>query len=373
MSRVLATAVSLWIFALGVAAQDASRPPPMVSVAAAYTKMIADEAVFLGRVEAVDKADIVALVEGPLEKKLVADGYGVDEGQLLFQIKSDLYEAELGAQQAALAKAEAELQLAQIELARKEQLVERGSSSTSELDIAKANEMVARANVGAAQSAVAKARITLSNTQVLAPFPGRVGRSNFSVGVVVKPGSGSLTTLVRERPIYVSFYLDDKQIVDVLERVGGRMAQITGEEMAPTITVELSNGSILEEKGKLVFIDNRVDPTTGSILLRAEFENAEGLLVDSTFVDVRIASQEPTLRTLVPQAAIQRDQRGEFVLVVNQQSMVEQRYIETGHEFETEMIVLGGLQEGEAIIVEGLQQVRPGVSVEAIFATDGRE
>jgi RND family efflux transporter MFP subunit len=355
-------------------AQDGEPPAPKVSVAAAYSEMITDEAVFLGRGEAVDKADIVARVEGFLEEKLILDGQEVDEGQQLFRIESDRYDAELAAQHASLARAEADLRLAQVELARKEQLVARDAAPVSERDIAEANEAVAEANIESAKAAIEQAELNVSYTEITAPFPGRVGRANLSVGEIVNPGIGALITLVREKPVYVTFSLSEKQILDVLERTGGSMAELSkGGAQTPDVFVTLPNGSELSEAGKIVFIDNRIDPTTGTISLRAKFNNELGLIVDGAFVNARIQALDPTERLLVPQAAVQRDQRGEFVLVVTQQQTVEQRYIQVGPEHDTAIIVLDGLQEGEAVIIEGLQRVRPGVPVEAVVAAEGQE
>ena len=162
-------------------------------------------------------------------------------------------------------------------------------------------------------------------------------------------------------------------MLDVLEQIGGGIADLTDLASNPDILVRLPNGSVLKEAGEVVFIDNHIDTSTGTISLRAKFENTTGLLLDGAFVNVMIEAIEPVERVLMPQAALQRDQRGDFVLVVNQNSNVEQRYITTGGEFETAMIVLDGLQEGELVIVEGLQRVRPGVPVEAVMAAEGRE
>lgn len=372
MRTVGLTALFLFVAPLALA-QEGEPPAPKVSVAAAYSEMITDEAVFLGRGEAVDKADIVARVEGFLEEKLVADGEEVEEGQPLFRIESDRYDAELAAQHAALARAEADLKLAQVELARKEQLVARDAAPVSEKDIAEANEAVAEANIESAKAAIQQAELNVSYTEITAPFPGRIGRTARSVGEIVSPGTGPLITLVREKPIYVTFSLSEKQILDVLERTGGTIADLGRDGATPDVFVTLPNGSALEEAGKIVFIDNRIDPTTGTISLRAQFENEAGLIVDGSFLNARIQALEPTERLLVPQAAVQRDQRGEFVLVVNQQQTVEQRYIEVGPEHDIAVIVMDGLQEGESVIVEGLQRVRPGVPVEAIVAAEGQE
>jgi RND family efflux transporter MFP subunit len=176
--------------------------------------------------------------------------------------------------------------------------------------------------------------------------------------------------IVSEAPIYVNFSLNEKQFTSVLETVGENAATLAESNKSPVVKVILPNGSELDETGKIVFVDNRIDPLTGAITMRAEFQNDKRLIVDGAFLSVQIEALEPTLEVLVPQAALQRDQRGEFVLVVNDQQMVEQRYITTGATVETAIIVKDGLRDGESVIVEGLQRVRPGVAVDAVVASE---
>lgn len=366
-SNLSVLAFLLAVLGLSVQAQDQASPPK-VSIAAAYTEEITEEAVFIGKAEAIDQVDIVARVSGFVEEVLVEDGAVVERGDLLFRIESDSYAATLDARKADLGKAKAELELTSIELARKTELLARGSAPESERDIARANELSAEASVQSAEAAIRQAELELSYTEVLAPFSGRVGRMTVSVGELVGPSTPPLINLVREAPIYVGFSLSERQLGNVLETLETNAADMTRTDGAPDVFVTLPNGTQLEKPGKIVFMDNRISPTTGTISLLAEFENTRKLILDGAFLNVRIQALEPTESLLVPQASIQRDQRGDFVLVVNAQQMVEQRYVQTGASVGPAIVITEGLQEGESVIVEGLQRVRPGAQVDAILS-----
>jgi RND family efflux transporter MFP subunit len=368
--------VAITALALGMApmvlAQEAP-PPPKVTVMAAEIKALRNSETFIGRGEAKDKVDIVARVNGFLEEVLIKDGSEVHAGDLLFRIERSAYEATLEARRADLAKAKAQLDLATVDLNRKQELFERGSTPESERDTALANEKVAEAEVRTAKAAIQQAELDLSYTEVYAPFDGRVGRIAVSIGDVVNPTSIPLVNLVREEPIYVAFALNEKQFVSILQEVENAESSQAEESNLFEVFVVLPNGTNLEERGKFAFADNRIDPNTGAITLRAEFENTSGLIVDGSFLTVGLESQKAVDRLVISQAAIQRDQQGPFVLLVDDQQMVEQRYIVTGDVVGTGIIVLEGLQDGETVVVEGLQRIRPGAKVDPVLASQASE
>lgn len=347
-------------------AQDAV--PPKVSVAAAYTTEVTDQQIFIGKGEAIDKVDIVARVSGFVDEVFVHDGDVVKEGDLLFKVEADAYEATLAAREADLAQANANLDLTAVELKRKSELYEREVGTQTDRDIAVANNQVAIAQVAIAEAAIRMAQLDVDYTTVHAPFDGRVGRAAVSVGELVGPTSQPLINVVSVAPIYVEFSLTEQQFVSILETFNASPNDLVSASTSPGVYVILPNGEELDEVGKVVFIDNRIDPTTGTITVRAQFDNTRNLITDGSFLNVRVEASEPTKALMIPQAAIQRDQRGDFVLVVGQQQTVEQRYITPGRQIETAVIVEDGLREGEVVIIEGLQRVRPGVAVDSVLA-----
>ncbi|UWQ60223.1 efflux RND transporter periplasmic adaptor subunit [Leisingera caerulea] len=366
----LVAAAGLMLVGPAAAQQGAA---PKVSVAPAVVKPIKDTATFIGRGEAIDKADIMARVSGYLEEVLVEDGAEVERGDVLFRIERSAYEAVLESRRAELAQAEANLELASLDLARKQELFERGSVPEADRDTARANELVAEAQVRAAKAAIQQAELDLSYTEVSAPFSGRLGRVEVSIGDVVSPSGSPLVNIVREAPVYVSFSLNEKQFVEILQELEAKGRDRANPETAPEVFVVLPNGEELEEKGRIAFAGNRVDPDTGAVTVRAKFDNSNRLILDGAFLTVGLQSQEAVDRIIISQAAVQRDQQGPFVLVVDGQNQVQQRYIVTGDVQGTGIVVLDGLTQGETVVVQGLQKIRPGVEVDPVPAAQAGE
>ncbi|WP_435141840.1 efflux RND transporter periplasmic adaptor subunit [Pseudopelagicola sp. nBUS_19] len=343
-------------------------PAPKVTIAAAYSDELTEQVTFIGKGEAKDKIDIIARVSGFVEEILVKDGQEVTQGDILFRVEADTYEATLAARQADFAQARANLHLTEVELERKQELFDRDVGSEADRDVAFANNQVAIAGVQIAQAAIQRAQLDVDYTDVHAPFDGRAGKASVSVGELVGPTTKPLINLVRVAPIFVEFALTERQLINVMEEYQSNVDDAANEPKSRNVYVVLPNGDQLDEVGKVVFADNRIDPATGTIIVRAEFPNASGLIIDGSYLTVRIEDTEPTKVLMIPQASVQRDQRGDFVLVVGQQGTVEQRYVTLGRQVKTAVVVQDGMREGEAVIVEGLQKVRPGVAVDAVLS-----
>jgi len=342
-------------------------PPPKVTIAAAYEKELVREATFIGRGEASAKTDLYARVTGIITEIVVQDGASVKAGDVIFRIDPETYSAEVAAKQAAVQRAEANVKLEEVELVRKTELLRRETIAESELDIAQANAAVAEADLAAAKASLQEAELNLDRTEIVAPFDGRIGRAEVSLGALVSPSTGPLATLVQETPMYVTFSLSEPQLLSVLDRLEKGIDELIESGASPNVFVRLPNGEMLEEPGTIVFLDNRINPSTGTIALRAEFQNKRRMILDGGFLSIVIEELEPTLSVLIPQNAVQRDQRGDFVLVVTDQQLVEQRYVMLGPQEQTAVVVSDGLRSGESVIVDGLQRVRPGVEVNAVL------
>ena len=367
--RIWTKAICLMGFVLCIPqfATAQETPPPKVTIAAAYEKELVREATFIGRGEASAKTDLYARVTGIITEIVVQDGASVKAGDVIFRIDPETYSAEVAAKQAAVQRAEANVKLEEVELVRKTELLRRETIAESELDIAQANAAVAEADLAAAKASLQEAELNLDRTEIVAPFDGRIGRAEVSLGALVSPSTGPLATLVQETPMYVTFSLSEPQLLSVLDRLEKGIDELIESGASPNVFVRLPNGEMLEEPGTIVFLDNRINPSTGTIALRAEFQNKRRMILDGGFLSIVIEELEPTLSVLIPQNAVQRDQRGDFVLVVTDQQLVEQRYVMLGPQEQTAVVVSDGLRSGESVIVDGLQRVRPGVEVNAVL------
>ncbi|HEX5078901.1 MAG TPA: efflux RND transporter periplasmic adaptor subunit, partial [Geminicoccaceae bacterium] len=280
-------------------------------------------------------------------------------GDLLYVIEQPPFQAQVDEADASLARAQASVAETAATLERVQQASTSGAVSKQELDQARANDQRAQAEVLAAKAQLEIAKLNLSYTEITAPIDGRIGFTNYTIGNLVGPDSGTLATIVSENPIYVTFPVSSRIILEVREQAVAKRQQ--GHFV---VHAQLPDGTTYAHPGKVNFLNIQADQTTDTITVRAEFPNAEGLLVDGQFVNVSVEREKPEEQLVVPQAALQLDQGGAYVLAVNGQDEVEQRRIQTGQASQGNLVVQSGLRAGDRVIVQGIQKVRPGMKVD---------
>ena len=347
-------------------------PPPSVTVAKVVSQDIRQSARFVGQVAAIDQVDLIARVSGFLETKAVADGSVVKKGDLLFTIEKAQYEAALAKAKADLASAQANAALKSADEKRDRDLRDKGHLSEAAYEATLAQKQQAEASVQSAQATVQDAELNLSYTDISAPFAGQLGKTTYSVGEVVGPSANALGSLISLAPVYVNFSVSEAQYLNAVKTHGINPADIKPDE-SPDLSLVLPNGQNYDEKGKIVFIDNQVDTATGTISFRGQFDNKDVRLIAGTYVTIVLEAPKSETALIVPQAAIQRDQQGAFALAVTADKKVEQRYVDLGQQVDTNFVVTKGLKDGDEVIVEGLQKVRPGVEVNPFLASKPAE
>jgi membrane fusion protein (multidrug efflux system) len=349
------------------AAQAPPPPAPAVGVASAAIKGVAQAYNFVGRIKAVNTVQLRARVEGFLEKVLFREGDDVQTGQLLYQIEKDQLQAQVDQAKANVAAAQATEVNAQLQYNRALELVKNQNIPVATVDQNRANLESAKAAVLQTQAALTQAQVNLSYTDILAPIDGRIGLTAYTRGNLVNPASGVLDTIVSQDPIYVLFPVSVRQ----LQEIRAARKQDNGTLIKIEILLRLAGGKDYPHTGVWNFTDPQVDQTTDTVIMRATVPNPERQLVDGQFANVVIKERKEQPRLVVPQAALQVDQAGYYVMVVGSDRKAEQRRVTTGPNQGTDVVIQTGLKEGEQVIVEGVQKVRPGEVVTVHAASPG--
>lgn len=310
-----------------------------------------------GRAEAIETVDLRARVEGFLEQRNFREGADVAKGDLLFVIEQEPYKIVVEQRRAELAAAEATEKNAQADFDRKKSLVKRNDVSQASLDQSEAALASARADVLHAQAALRAANLDLNYTEIRSPIDGRISRATYSVGNLVNPSSEPLATVTRYDPIYVIIKVSEEQLISVRKRG----IDLDNPPVAPLLL--LSDGSSFPYEGKFEYLAAKVDEGTDTITARAEFPNPDKILLPGQFVSVLVRQKAVERAIAIPQAAVQQDATGYFVLVVDREDTVEMRRISVGRQIESEWIVSDGLATGERVIVEGIQKAGAGTKV----------
>ena len=344
-------------------AQQAATP---VSVAAVVQRDVASWDEFSGRLEAIERVDIRSRVSGTLQAVHFREGALVKQGDLLFTIDPAPYAAETDRAQAQLVAAQARLSFTASELERARRLWDERAIAQREFDERQNAQREADANLRAVQAALQSARLSLGYTQVRAPVAGRVGRLEVTVGnlVAAGPGAAVLTTLVSVSPIYASFEANEQIVtraLNDLHATTGAGARVEVERIA----VQMGTGGApdLPHHGHLQLVDNQVDAKSGTVRVRAVFDNKDGALMPGQFARLRMGQVKNGAALLVNERAVGTDQNKRFVLVVGADNKASYREVTLGASVDGLRVVTGGLKAGEQIVVNGLQRVRPGATV----------
>jgi membrane fusion protein (multidrug efflux system) len=334
-----------------------SAAPPAVMVTRVARQPISQGAEFIGRVEAVDKVDIRARITAFLVSRHFTEGDPVKAGDLLFTLEQPPFAAEVALRQAQVERAEAELRNASLQVSRGRELVRTNNIPQSTLDERIAAEGESKGSLDAARAQLEQARIQYGYTEIRVPFDGRAGRSPISPGNLVGPDTGVLVTVVREDPIRISFPVTQRELLRV-RQAGPNMPQD-----GIRVRARLPDGTLMEPAGRLEFVDVAANRSTDSVLVQAMLPNPNRLLTDGQAISVVIEAANPTEVILIPQAALQVDQQGAFVLVVGAENKVEIKRVTTSPGPAGQVVVNQGLEVGQMIIVEGSQRARPGQPV----------
>jgi membrane fusion protein (multidrug efflux system) len=352
---LLGAALGAALLGLPAGAQQGA-PPPAVLVQPAELKPIADQAEFIGRAAAVDKVELRARVKGFLGPRKFSDGDLVKEGQVLFTIEPEPYQAAVDQKVAQRDAAKAALANADVQLFRAEELLRSKTGTQVTYDQRLSEQLQAKAQLEDAAAQLRDAQIQLSYTEIKSPIAGRVGRAAVSPGNIVGPDSGVLATVVSENPIRVWFSITQRELLDARRDSG-----TSGDGLV--VRLRLADGSIYAEKGKLDFIDVTADAKTDGQMVRAVFDNKQGLLTDGQTVRVIVEGEKVPTVVAVPQAAVALDQTGSYLFIVNDKNVAEQRRVKTGVSRDGLVAITEGLKAGEKVIIQGQQRVRPGMTV----------
>ena len=342
-----------------------SQPPPQVSVATVIQKRVKEWDEFTGRFQAVETVEIRPRVSGYIDKVAFTEGGIVKAGDLLFVIDPRPYQADYDRTAADLKRYKTALELARIESARVQRLRESGAVSQEELDERTSTVAQAEANVAGAQAAAESAQLNLGFTRVTSPIAGRVSRAEITRGNLVTGGNNGgtlLSTVVSMDPIYLYFDGDEQAYLRYAKMAQDGERQ-SSRDAANPVRVGLANEEGFPHEGRMNFVDNQLNPQTGTIRARAVLENKEGRFTPGLFARVQLLGSNEYDAILIDDRAVNTDQSQKYVLILGPDNKVEYRKVTLGRIVDGLRIVREGLKPGDTIVVNGAQRVHPGVTV----------
>lgn len=362
-------ALVLSFFAVPASAQFGPPGPPAVGTVTVQRRPITETSEFVGRVQATDRVDIVARVTAFLQERLFTEGSEVQQGDLLYRLERAPFEADLHARQAAAAQMQALLRNATITLNRAQSLLNTPAGQRSVVDDAQAQQASYAAQLQAAVAQVQSSQINLDYTEIHAPIGGKIARTTVTAGNVVGLTTGALTTIVSQDPMFVLFPVSARAWLELrnsYDRKGG--------VAAAAVRLRLPDGTLYPQQGKLDYADPIVAQATDTITLRGRIPNplrpgtkpsdlGNRNLTDGEFVTVLLQGAEPVQTLAIPRSSVLSDLQGNYVYVVDADNKAQQRRIQLGQSTPTIAAVTSGLSEGEQVIADGIQRVRPGLVV----------
>ena len=367
----LAFAALLLSGAITIPAQAQQGPagPPAVGVAPAQRRQVIETSEFVGRVQAVNRVELVARVTAFLDKRSFVEGAEVKAGEVLYRLERPPFEATVAAQAASVAQADAVLQNNTLTLGRAEQLLNTPAGQRSRVDDALSAQKSQAAQLAGAQAQLRLAQNNLDYTEIKAPIDGKISRTAVTEGNVVGPSSGVLATIVSQDPMYILFPVSVRTAIDLRDRYADK-----GGFGAVKIKLRLPNGSMYGQVGQLNYIDNTVAANTDTLTLRGFIPNplrpgtkagepGARELTDGEFVTVTLEGVEPVQALAIPRTAILSDQQGSYVWVIGDGNKAEQRRVQLGQSTPDTAVISSGLKDGEMVVVDGVQRVRPGIVV----------
>jgi len=348
-----------------LAAAPPSSPPPAVVVQPVAVQNVSPAETFAGQVQAIQSVNIIARVQAYIDKVAFQEGGAVQPGDLLFELQKAPYEAAVLQAQGQLSQAQATQRNAEANLSRDSRAGEL-AISRQQIQQDEAARDEATGQLQAAQGALQMAELNLSYCTVSAPIAGRIGRAQSTLGNLVGPTSGTLATIVETDPIRVFFSVPDTELASMQVEQNGSPVDQTREQVIKSMTLDLNlpDGKRYPLTGKIEFINNQVDPATGSITFWGRFENPNNVLIPGSYVSVAVRRAKPQNAPVVAVEAVQNDAQGQFVLIVGKDDKVQQQRVSLGKQIGQVYIVEKGLTGGEQVIVQGVQKVHAGQEVQ---------
>ena len=348
--------------------QTAAPPPPEVMVSEVVSREVTDYGEFTGRTDAVDSVDIRARVTGYLTKIAFTAGQEVKPGDLLFQIDPRPFKAAFDNAEGQKAQWQAKLARASTDVARYEKLVPTGAATSQDLDKAKAVMGEATAAIQSAEATIERAKLDLEFARITSPLAGQISKSAISEGNLVRGDNDLLTTIVSLDPMYVNFNVNERALLQFREQARAALSPTESQPDVQTLKIPVYVGLANEQgyphQGVINFADNRIDPTTGTIFLRATLDNSRRIFKPGFFARVRVRGSNPFKAILVTDRAIGTDQSQKYVYVVDDHNIAQYRVVKLGRlEDDGLRVITDGLQPGESVIVTGVQRARPGKPV----------